>query len=251
MIARPERREQQDAAEAHAAEHAADHLARREPALDRPQRQLGFGAHLAVGLDEVGALLFEERQEQRLGIRIARLRQRADRAEPRRLVGARELHRCLGQRQQRLDLGILLLRERALDHRQHVLVGAALQRLRRGEPRRAVRRDELQRRDCRGELAPDPVVEHDVVARFRQRVDLGAGREIDGRAVLDAKHRLARRLHFAVEQRLQQRQGVRVAGGNERRDGLDLLLVLAEREIVHELRRDRLRGHSARSAGAT
>jgi hypothetical protein len=56
--------------------------------------------------------------------------------------------------------------ERALDHRQHVLVGAALQRLRRREARRAIRRDELQRRDGRGELAPHPVVEDDVVARF-------------------------------------------------------------------------------------
>ena len=165
-----------------------------------------------------------------------RLRQRADRAEPRRLVAARELHGRLGQRQQRLDLGILLLRKRALDHRQHVLVGAALQRLRRREARRAIRRDELQRRDRRGELAPHPVVEHDVVARFRQRVDLGAGRKIDGGAVLHAQHRLARGLHLAVQQRLQQRQRAGVAGGDERGDGLDLRLVLAEREIVHELR---------------
>ena len=132
-----QRGEQQDAAEAHAAEHAADHLAGREPALDRAQRKLGFGADVAVGLGELAALLLEQRQEQRLGVRVAAFRQRADRSEPRRLVAARELDRRLGQRQQRLDLGILLLLERALDRRQHVLVGAALQLL--APPRAASR----------------------------------------------------------------------------------------------------------------
>ena len=41
------------------------------------------------------------------------LRERADRGEARRLVGARELDRRLRQRQQALDLGIGFLRERA------------------------------------------------------------------------------------------------------------------------------------------
>ncbi len=75
-----QRREQQDAAEADAAEDAADHLAGGEPALDRAQRFFRFAAHLGVGLDVAAALLLEHAEQQRLGGRIAALGERADAA---------------------------------------------------------------------------------------------------------------------------------------------------------------------------
>ena len=194
---------------------------------------------VAVGLDEFGAPSFEKRQEQRLGIRIAGFRERANRAEPGRLVAARELHRRLGQRQQRLDLRVLLFRKRALDHGQHVLVGAALQRLRGREPRRAV----ASQRAAAPRL-PVASSRRTRLLRTTSSRDSGSGStlapvaEIDGGAVLDAEHRLARRLHFtrsaATAAAADAPASPEATSGG---DGLDLLVVLAEREIVHELRR--------------
>src|SRR5205814_6615040 len=50
-------------------------------------------------------------------------------------------------------------------------------------------------------------------------------------------------LHFTVQQRLQQRQRAGIARSDQRGDGLDLLFVLAQCEIVHQLRWHRARGH--------
>ena len=99
-----------------------------------------------------------------------------------RIVGLRKL-------KERLDLARPALRQRPLDRGQRRLVGIALQLLRRSEADLRIRRGKLQRGDRGRQLAAYAVVEHEVVARIRQRRDLLAGHDVGRLAVLDPEHR--------------------------------------------------------------
>ena len=86
---------------------------------------------------------------------------------------------------------------RLLQGRKHDLVRAVLQRARGGTADLGVGRHQLQRCQCRLELAPRAVVEHHVVARFRQRGDTLARDDVDTLVALDLQHALAGRLDLA------------------------------------------------------
>jgi hypothetical protein len=66
---------------------------RLQASIDRAQRQFGFGTYVGIGFGELDAFFLEQRQQQSLRVRIAALRERANRTDARRLVVARELDR--------------------------------------------------------------------------------------------------------------------------------------------------------------
>src|SRR6267142_3875979 len=122
--------------------------------------------------------------------------------------------------------------ERLADERQRRLVGAVFQRLGGLEPRPAVRGHELEDPERRIDLAPQPVVDHDVLAILRQRRDLLAGDGVHAFVTGDDQHALAGRLHGSVGERLQQRLRPFVARRNERVHRRDLLVALAEGKLA-------------------
>jgi hypothetical protein len=197
------------------------------------QRALCFGAHFIVGLDELATLFFEHRQQQRPGRAGIALRKRANGGQPRRTVRARQLDRRLRQRQQALDLGIGLLRQGGGDRGQRLLLGTVLQFLRGGEANAAIGRHEPERRNRRGQRAPQPIVDDDVFASFRQRRNRLAGERVARRIAFDDQHAVfADGLHFTVDQRLQQRQRRGIALRNQRADGLGPGVALTERKLA-------------------
>ena len=89
-----------------------------------PRLRRASDLHLLVG---IGRRL----DEQRLGVRIRRFAERADRGEARRLVLALDLRAGRGHLEQRLDLRVGFLFLGFQNQRQHRLIGAAGERLRR------------------------------------------------------------------------------------------------------------------------
>ena len=84
-----------------------------------------------------------------------------------------------------------------------------------------------------------PVVDDEVVEVVGYRRDGLAGQKIGGGVTLDLKNAvLARGLDFAVQHRLQERQGLCVAARDDRGDRLAARIALAEREIANCLGRD-------------
>ena len=150
----------------------ADHLAGREPALDRAQRRSRLGAHVAVGLGERAALLLEQRQQQRLGVRIvgsrrARGSRRAAspcRRSPSWIVA------CVSVSSALISASVSFASARwiARQHRPRRRRSAA------PSPRRGASRDRATRACSaamrRGELAP-----HAVVDARRRRASSGSG----------------------------------------------------------------------------
>ena len=160
--------------------------------------------------------------------------QNADRADAGGAVAAFQFERGLDDFQHRLDFRIAFLRQRLFQQRQHRIFGAAGEFLGGGEAHRAVRRQELERRQRGGQFAAQAVVRADVFAFGGQRGYFHAGHGVDAILAFDDEHLLARGLQLAVSQRLQQRGRLRVAFGDERRDGGYLFVALAEREFLHD-----------------
>ena len=182
-------------------------LAPHEPALDRAQARLRLAPDVLVRLG-VGAVLpaLEHREQQRLHARVRRLAsvriaaRRRSRSSPlSSIVAAATLER-------RLDGRIGLLLERLPDERQHALVGAAGERLGRGEPRLALRRNEPKRRERGRDRAAHAVVDDDVLAVRGQRRDGRAGQRVGPALALDDEDALPGDLQLALAERREHRR---------------------------------------------
>ena len=131
-----------------------------------------------------------------------------------------------------LIAGSVSLLERFLHERQHGLVGAAGQLLRRRETRCAIGRDELQRGERALHGAAQAVVDADVLARRGHGSDLLPGDRVGRVLALDDQHALARGLPIRLRRAPAAPTPPRIAFGHERADRRDPLLAVAVGELL-------------------
>ncbi|MGZ5081029.1 MAG: hypothetical protein ACXWHZ_16745 [Usitatibacter sp.] len=198
----------------------------RKARFHRLEALLRRAAHVLVGL---GALL-ENREQHRLAVRVARGAQQLDRRKTAVLVGALQVEVRRDHRERGLDAGIRFLREGFLHERRHRRLGASGELLGRGGARFPVGGDQPQRGERAFELAPQAIVDHDVLAARRHGHHRGSGEGIGRRLAFHDQHLLAGRLHLAVGQGLEQHHGLRIVGSDQGRDRRDLLVALAKCE---------------------
>jgi hypothetical protein len=213
---------------------------RAQAPVDLVERSLRGRAHALVGFRVAAVLLArEQRREQLAHLRVVARGERLGRLQALLHVGAAQPHRGGRQSEDILDRAVGFLGERRLQHRQQVVVVAALQRLGRRPPRRAVRRGKAQRRERAVEFAAQPVVDDDrldVGGRGPERVAVRRVRHLAGGddegATADDRERL-------VRQRFQHRDGAGFAARADLAHGGDPRVRLVAAELREQGRIER------------
>jgi hypothetical protein len=214
--------EQQDRAEREAGEGAAEVVGPGEALLDGANRRPGRRAHRAVGLDPGVALLLGQRHQELADPGVAAFAEGAHRVQADAGVGRPEARLGMRELQALADLGILFRRQRLVEQRQHLRVGAQRHLLGGLPAHRALAREEAQRGERGRQFAADAVVDADRFARCRRRRDLGLACGIEHALAVDDDQALAGDRQRVVGERFQHRQRGFGCCLRERHDGRDL-----------------------------
>ena len=189
-----------------------------------------FGAQLVI------LFVLDEREQQALGAGVVRARQFLHCGESFIAILGAQLKCRHDLLEHRLDRSIGLLTERFLHQRQHRRVSAAAKLFRSREAHFALRGNKLQCGQRASELAPQAVVDADVFLLGRNSRQLRARYCIGGGIAFDNQNSFAGSDKLTVGKRLQNDGGFVTAQGDKLRDGFNLLVAFAERELFHRAR---------------